>query len=560
MKLFHILVPVTCVWLTALQVLAGDSDGMKDKPVPGREFEIVRPTFPDRDFMITDFGARSDGITLNTEAINETVTACHEAGGGRVVIPEGVWITGPIQLRADVNLHVEEGAVVRFSGNFDDYPFIPSYFEGRKAYRAMPLLFGDSVSNVAITGEGVFDGSGGAWRPVKKMKTTESQWRDLVNSGGVVDKQGEIWWPDRYAFEVSKDPEKYMFEIGEMPDRELYKSFFRPPLLQLISCDTVLLEGPLFQNSPGWCIHPVLCSHLTVNDIMVVNPWYAQNGDGIDVESCQYVSIENSHFDVGDDAICIKSGKDEEGRRRGIPTQYVKVDNCIVHHGHGGFVVGSEMSGGVKDIWVTNCTFLGTDVGLRFKSTRGRGGVVENIYIDRIRMINIARDAIIFNLFYAGMAPTEMGENPVESLLESAPPVSDETPVFRNISIRNIHCMGAEHALQIMGLPEMPVSGLRLENSVFDTERGINCLFAEGLSLSGIVVRTVNHPTVTLSDVKGAEMIDVKGNSEVNFHIAGSVSRDIVIGAEDPGSMRKKISMGDQVVKEAVKIIQSSGE
>jgi polygalacturonase len=546
------------LWLTASVVTGAYPSGPHGEPV-SVGFEVTRPSFAEREYLITEFGAINDGISLNTESINEAILTCSEAGGGRVVIPEGVWVTGPIRLQDNVDLHVAEGALVQFSGNFDDYPFVPSYFEGRKVYRAMPLLFGDSLSNIAITGKGVFDGSGGAWRPVKKMKTTESQWRNLVNSGGVVNDKGDIWWPSSYAYEVSKDPEKYMYDIGNMPDRDLYKAYFRPPLVQLISCDTVLLEGPMFQNSPGWCIHPVLCSQLTVNDIMVVNPWYAQNGDGIDVESCKYVSIRNSNFDVGDDAICIKSGKNEEGRRRGVPTQYVEVDNCIVHHGHGGFVVGSEMSGGVKDIWVSNCTFLGTDVGLRFKSTRGRGGVVENIHIDRIRMINIARDAIIFNLFYAGLAPTEMGENPVENLLTNAPPVSEETPVFRNIHISNINCQGADHALQIMGLPEMPVKGLTLENSVFSTERGVSCLFASDLSLSEVLVRTGDHPTVTLTNVQGAEIKGVEGNHAMRFHVAGSATREIVIGTADEQALTEKLATGDQVVKGAVKIIKITG-
>ncbi len=535
---------------------AAGQDGGSHSEQPG--FEVVRPSFPDRDYAITAFGAVNDGLSLNTAAINRAIEACSLEGGGRVIIPAGVWVTGPIRLLDNVNLHVSEGALVLFSDDFDQYPFVPSYFEGRKVYRAMPLLFGDSVSNVAITGKGAFDGSGGAWRPVKKMKTTEGQWADLVRSGGVVDEAGEIWWPNRYAFEVSEDPERFMYTIGERPDRDLYKAFFRPPLLQLISCDRVLLEGPLFQNSPGWCIHPVLCTNLTVNEIMVVNPWYAQNGDGIDVESCSNVSIRNSHFDVGDDAICIKSGKNEEGRQRGVPTRNVWVDNCIVHHGHGGFVVGSEMSGGVKDIWVQNCTFLGTDVGLRFKSTRGRGGVVENIHIQGIRMINIARDAIIFNLFYAGLAPTEMGENPVENLLAKAPPVSEETPVFRNITITDVQCQGADHALLIMGLPEMPVSGLALRRSVFSTERGINALFAEDLILSDVVTQTTDHATVTLNNVLGAKLNKVEGNHPVRYMVQGSATGEITIGSGDVEEAERQTRLGPDAAEEAVHYVEES--
>jgi polygalacturonase len=538
MKFPTILVQLALPWLmlTSSSPVDPSRTGAPDEP----GFKVLRPSFPDREFVITDFGAVNDGVSLNTESINRAIESCHAAGGGRVVIPSGVWVTGPIQLKSNVDLHVEEGAVVLFSKNFNDYPFVDSYFEGRMAHRAMPLIFGDSLSNIAITGKGVFDGSGEVWRPVKKMKTTESQWRELVRSGGVVDRQGNTWWPDRYAYEVSQDPEHYSGIIGTMPDRDLYKAYFRPPLVQLISCERVLLEGPLFQNSPFWCIHPIMCSHVTVNEVMVVNPWYAQNGDGIDVESCNNVSIRNSHFDVGDDAICIKSGRDEEGRRRGMPTRDLIVDNCIVHHGHGGFVVGSEMSGGVKDVWVSNCTFLGTDVGLRFKSNRGRGGVVENINIDNIRMIDIATDAIIFNLFYAGLAPTEMGANPFEKMMASAPEISEETPVFRNISISHINCQGADHALQILGLPEMPVHGLSLKHSVFSTERGIQCLFAKGLTIEDALVRTRDHPAVTLQNVEGARILGVEGNHETTVAVEGPASKNIVIGASDPGQLKTR--------------------
>lgn len=520
------------------------SEPAADTEQPGKKFDIQVPSFPDRQFVITDYGALADGISLNTEAIRSAIEACAAEGGGRVIIPEGVWVTGPIRLMSNVDLHVEEGAVVLFSRDFDHYPYVDSYFEGRRDFRAMPPIFGDSIENVAITGKGVFDGSGDAWRPVKKMKTTEDQWKALVRSGGTVDSSGKVWWPNEYAYEVSRDPDRFREILTTLQDPDKYKAFYRPPLVQLIGCDRVLLDGPSFQNSPGWCIHPLMCENLTVNDIVVKNPWFAQNGDGIDVESCSKVSIRNSHFDVGDDAICIKSGKDKEGRQRGIPTQFVEVDNCVVYHGHGGFVVGSEMSGGVKDIWVSNCSFLGTDVGLRFKSTRGRGGVVENIHIENIRMINIATDAIIFNLFYAGLAPTEMGEDPIENLMINAPEVTEETPEFRNITIDRIHCHGANRALQIMGLPEMPVSGLVIENSVFTSTGGINCLFASDITVRGVTVMTDGQPTVNLVNVKGANLNSVTGNNEVLCRVEGYATEGITIESDDVKTAAGKVRVG----------------
>ncbi len=511
------------------------------------QFEVKQPVFPEREITITEFGAVSDGIHLNTEAINQAILSCSEKGGGKVTIPAGIWLTGPIQLQDNVNLHIEQGALVVFSRDFDQYPFITTYFEGRQDYRAMPLLYGKGLENIAITGKGVFDGSGDAWRPVKKMKMTASQWRELVRSGGVVDEAGSMWFPNQATYDAHVDPGHYRSPDMPEEERQKAKAFFRPPLVQLVECKTILLDGPVFENSPGWCIHPMMCEDLTVDAITVKNPWYAQNGDGIDVESCVNVIISNSSFDVGDDAICLKSGKDKEGRERGKPTRNVNVDNCVVHHGHGGFVVGSEMSGGVKDIWVSNCTFIGTDVGLRFKSTRGRGGVVENIHIENIRMIDIARDAVIFNLFYQGLAPTEMTGDPGSESVPVVPEVTEETPEFRNIVMSNIYCVGAERAVNIIGLPEMPVNNIRIENSVFSAKQGIHCFNARALVLDNITVQTEGHPTLNMVNVAGMEAASISGNDPTLLQLRGSASSDILIRGEDEEGIRQKISMGEEV-------------
>jgi len=236
----------------------------------------------------------------------------------------------------------------------------------------------------------------------------------------------------------------------------------RPVLLSFIDCKNVLLKDATFENSPAWNLHPLLCENLIVDNINVRNPWYAQNGDGIDIESCNKVLVINSRFDVGDDAICIKSGKDKDGRERGIPCRDVVIEGCTVYHGHGGFVIGSEMSGGCKDIVIRNSVFIGTDVGLRFKSTRGRGGVVENIYVDNIKMTDIAGEALIFDMYY-GIKPGA----PV-------PPVTEETPSFRNIYIKDVTCRSAKRAALFNGLPEMPMKnvvitdGLTLDNVTVD--------------------------------------------------------------------------------------------
>ena len=209
-----------------------------------------------------------------------------------------------------------------------------------------------------------------------------------------------------------------------------------------------------------------MCENIIVENLLVRNPAYAQNGDAIDLESCKNALIINSRFDAGDDGICLKSGKDKDGRRRGRPCENVVVDGCTVFAGHGGFVVGSEMSGGVRNISVKDCQFVGTDVGLRFKSTRGRGGIVENIYIDGISMTDIATYALTFNMYYGGKSVAEVLAEGGNSDVSSAPvvPVTEETPIFRNIDIRNVICHHAGYAMEFNGLPEMPIDGIHLKD------------------------------------------------------------------------------------------------
>lgn len=287
------------------------------------------------------------------------------------------------------------------------------------------------------------------------------------------------------------------------------RPWLRPVLLNIVKSKRVLLEGVTFKNSPSWCLHPLSCEHITINQVKVFNPWYSQNGDALDLESCKNALIINNIFDAGDDAICIKSGKDEDGRKRGEPCQNVIVKNNTVLHGHGGFVVGSEMSGGVKNIYVTDCTFLGTDVGLRFKSTRGRGGVVEGIYIHNIHMIDIPHEALLFDLFYGGKAAGEETEEDLKGRMKTAvPQVTVETPSFRDIHISNIICKGSGRAMFFNGLPEMPIRNVTVKDVIInDAKEGVVISQAEGVTLENIRIETKGH---TL-DVKNAKNLKVDG-------------------------------------------------
>jgi polygalacturonase len=268
-----------------------------------------------------------------------------------------------------------------------------------------------------------------------------------------------------------------------LQDYEPAHHFLRPKMVKLIHCRRLLFEGVTFQNAPNWTLNPTLCTDVTIRNVTVRNPEYGQNTDALDLESCRNVVVRDCTFDVGDDGICLKSGKDAVGRRIGVPTENVWIENCIVYHAHGGFTIGSEMSGGVSNIWVNNCTFMGTDIGLRFKSTRGRGGVVEKIHIRNVRMTDIPGDAINFNLYYGGKAPLEE-----ETAERPKAPLSEETPQFRDIDIENVICRGAHTAMLLQGLPEMPVRGIRLRNVSISAEAGMTWMDADGITLQNVEI------------------------------------------------------------------------
>ena len=426
--------------------------------------EIKAPTFPDLTVNIKDFNAKGDGKTLCTEAFAKAIETLSSQGGGKLLVPAGVWLTGPIELKSNINLHLEMGAVIQFSGDDALYPIIKASFEGLETRRCQSPLSATDATNIAVTGEGVIDGNGQFWRPVKRAKVTNSQWNEILKRpGGVVSKK-DYWVPNEgYAKAEEKSDMNVVIAETEEEWNE-YKRFLRPVMVNFINCKNVLLQGVIFQNSPAWNLHPLMCENIIIENVLVRNPSYAQNGDALDLDSCKNALIINSKFDAGDDGICIKSGKDEDGRKRGKPCENVVVDGCTVFAGHGGFVVGSEMSGGVRNIKVQKCQFLGTDVGLRFKSTRGRGGVVENIYIDGISMMDIKNDAITFNMFYGGKSVAETIEDG-DIIDNSTKMKADETtPVFRNINIENIVCNGAGRAMEFNGLPEMPIDGIYLKN------------------------------------------------------------------------------------------------
>lgn len=507
------LLPVACAQKNEMQKLESVIDEGVYEGLPFEMQQVEQPVFPEYSVNITDFGAVADGKTLNTEAINNAIKDVNSKGGGKVVIPAGLWLTGPIELKSNVNLYTEQNSLILFTDDFNAYPILETSFEGLETRRCQSPISAWNAENIAITGYGVFDGSGDSWRPVKKGKMTASQWKSLLASGGVV--ENDVWYPTAGSLKGAKACKEFNNPEGIETDEEWneIRPWLRPVLLNIVKSKKVLLEGVTFKNSPSWCLHPLSCEHITIKDVKVFNPWYSQNGDALDLESCNYALIINNVFDAGDDAICIKSGKDEDGRKRGEPCQNVIVKNNVVLHGHGGFVVGSEMSGGVKNIYVSDCTFLGTDVGLRFKSTRGRGGVVENIHIHNINMIDIPHEALLFDLFYGGKGAGEETEEELIARMKTAiPPVTEETPAFRDIYISGITANGVGRAMFFNGLPEMPIRNIDIKNvQITNAKAGIVISQAENVTIDNANVETEGE----VLKVRFAKNVKVNGEE---FH------------------------------------------
>ncbi|HCS88125.1 MAG TPA: glycoside hydrolase [Bacteroidales bacterium] len=464
--------------------------------------DIILPDFPDRTFNILDYGAKNDGSELATVAIQNTIDLARKSGGGTVLVPAGVYLTGPIILRSNVRLYTEQNALVIFSPDFSLYPIIDAVFEGVDTKRCQSPISAYNAENIAICGQGTFNASGDAWRPLKRAKVTDKQWQKQLKKGGVVSEDGQTWYPTEgamYAQSLCVDQNVPV----NVPDWDSIHAFLRPVLLNFVNCRNILLDGVCFENSPAWNLHPLMCENVVLNNLVVRNPWYSQNGDGVDVESCRNVLINRCTFDVGDDAICMKSGKNEDGRRRAMPTENVLVNACTVYHGHGGFVVGSEMSGDVRHIEVSDCLFIGTDVGLRFKSTRGRGGVVEDIHIKGINMAAIENDALTFDLFYGGKGVGEETDEEIAARIAAqVPEVTEETPVFRNIVIEDVVCKGAKRAVYFNGLPEMKIQNVSLNNIRMQAQQGAYFRYTDGL--------TLNNVSVTASEGKDMNFADVE--------------------------------------------------
>lgn len=459
--------------------------------------ELILPTIPQKDYNFKDFGGVSDGKTLNTKAFEKAITTISENGGGRLIIPAGVWLTGPIELKSKIDFHVQAGAIIQFSSDIKQFP-LRETSSGK--FEVTPPIWGNNLKDVAFTGTGIFDGAGEAWRPVKKFKVTPAQWESLqLKNGSVLSDDGKVWWPS----EAAKRGEQMMKVISKTPNapKELYEQahhFLRPMMFTLSKVSNLLIDGPTFRNSPKFVINPKQITNLVIRNITVFNPKWAQNGDGIDISASKNVIIYNAKVNAGDDGICMKSsGTPKNGEAL---LQNVIIAECTVNDAHGGFVIGSNTDGGMKNIFVSNCTFDGSDIGIRVKSNSGRGGDVSQIFIDTIIMKNIKKDAVLFDTFYS--------DAPVGSTKESeaAQHTGDKIPYFHDFFISNIICESSETAFSFNGLPEKLIENIYFKNVNIQSKKGM-----VGKNANTIVFE------------------NVKVNNSLDFKIDGSLKKSVVI-------------------------------
>lgn len=416
-------------------------------------------------FNVTDFGAVPDSKTFCTPAIQKAIDACAAAGGGRVVIPAGRYLTNALFLKSNVHVEVEAGATLLFTTDFDSVPTVEGRWEGidRKIWASM--FTGHNLENVSITGRGTIDG------------------------------QGPKWWE---AFRIVKKMRKEMGLTEREPENPAgapLKYCGRPRMINLYDCKNVLISGITVQNSPAWNIHPVRCDNVVIDGVKIWAPEDSPNTDGIDPDSCKNVRISNCTISVGDDCIVIKSGY--RYKEDGVSSENIAVTNCVFYKGHCGVGIGSETSGGINNVVTSNCICDGTDHGLRFKTARGRGRSVENVRASNWVMRNVGVPMIVTG-FYTG------GD------LHEKKPVDMYTPRFRNIHLSEIVIEGGGKTGIIEGLPEMPAENITFQNIVAEgATTGIVCTNANGLVLDNIVCDPKSGPAVIVDTVKDLEMYRV---------------------------------------------------
>lgn len=414
---------------------------------------VSMPQIPDRQVSLKDVGGVGDGVTLCTEAFEKGIAQLAAQGGGRLVVPQGVWLTGPITLDNNIELYLDKNAIIYFS------PDKRLYVETKKrSSRVKPCISAERKHDIAITGEGIIDGNGQQWRPVKRGKVSDTEWNGFKQMGGVERDNGKLWYP--WAMKSGYP------DIMDSPEKQ---EKMRNDLVRMTDCQNLLFKGVTFQNAPKFHVHPCYCENIIVDGITVRCPWNAQNGDAIDFSDCHRGLIVNCTVDAGDDGLCMKSGRPRNNSISGV--EDILIQDNTVYHAHGAFVLGSETAAGVRRVVVRNNRFSGTDTGLRFKSGIGRGGKTEQLYISDIVMTDIKDQAIVFQCDYV--------DRPAGSDPNAMPTFTEEqrqwAPDFQDIHIENVVCRGTHTGILANGI------------------RGLNCVHDIVIKNTTIIYNTTGQ-------------------------------------------------------------------
>ena len=442
------LLTTTVALLLALATHAQTKDYSKYyQNLPTKVAQVVAPTIPANEVSLTEVGGVGDGQTLNTEAFENGIKKLQKVGGGRLTVPQGIWLTGPIQLKDNIELHLEKNAIILLS------PDKSLFVNDKSASRVFAGIRASKRKNIAITGEGIIDGNGDHWRPVKRQKVSDVEWNKYKKVIGGVEKDGgKLWYPWN---DLGGYP-----NIADTPEKQ---EKMRNDLVRFESCENVLIEGVTIQNSPRFHLHPCYSKNVIVDGVTVRCPWNAQNGDAIDFSDVNIGLIVNSTVDAGDDGLCMKSG----GNKPDAPAngcEDILIQDNTVFHAHGGFVLGSETVQGMRRIVVRNCRFSGTDTGLRFKSGLGRGGKTAQLFVSDIVMNDIKDEAIVFQCDYVDR-PAGSDENAVPTFTDAQKKVA---PYFQDIHINRVVCYGAGTAIKAAGILGLDnVRDIDIQNSTF---------------------------------------------------------------------------------------------
>ncbi len=484
--------------------------------------EFKRPVFANKNFDIRDFGAIAGGVVKNSESIRKAIAAAVKAGGGKVVVPAGVWLTGAVHLESNVNLTLAKGAELLFSQDPRDYlPAVFSRHEETECYKYSAFIYADHKTNIAITGEGTLNGQGKPWWDWKVSKKSSEQLLEAM-AGKNIPVQERVF--------------------DGTDGRVLRPAFFQP-----MNCSNVLVEGVTFLYGAFWTITPTYCDNVIIRRVKITTEGsygHTPNGDGVDPSSSKNVLIEYCEFDTGDDCVAIKSGRDKDGLRVGVPTENIIVRHCEGWRGHGGISIGSETSGGIRNVYASDCRFHGTERVVRIKTTRGRGGTIEHLWFHNLSADTIQQEVLGINMLYTGTRlPTEK--------------VTAATPRIRDLHFSNISCSyGKKAAIEIVGIPEMPVENVTFDSIAIVSAKGIACSDADMIKFADVSLRSSAGPIISILDCTklSVDRMQIPVGSSALVYADGARTSDVSISNTKGTGPTVEVQFGPSINHGAVKI------